>query len=185
MIDELSTDGLNTWSSKGLSGRIRRMDRSALRMTFVAVMVFVGASLGRAQSPAPNFELSVATTPDRAVSIRCVRGCSLVVATLQPGGETQWQVRPTFAFAKCEATECSSGQVLGGVVSQSPSPDFDLWVANKIDGTVIRCVRGCKFAAVVGAPKSDDPLVTRLSEVRFPCSGQSCASGRIGGWIAP
>jgi len=85
-------------------------------MGFVAAVVFLGASVGTAQSPATDFELSVSTTADRTVSVQCVRGCKLVVATVQPGGETRWKVFPAFSFENCQSRECSSGQVLGGVV---------------------------------------------------------------------
>jgi hypothetical protein len=155
-------------------------------MSVGTALIFVGAAVGGAQSPATDFELAVTavTTGARGgVTVRCVRGCRLLVATSTAGGETRWTVFPRFVLDNCGPSECSSGQVLGGVVSQSPSPDFDLWVATSVEGSVIKCVRGCKFAAVVGAPRAEDPPAKRVPEVRFPCNGESCASGIVGGWV--
>lgn len=154
------------------------------RVTFVALLVLTGVPPAIAQSPATDFELSVTTTADRTVSVQCVRGCKLVVGTVvELGGEVRWKAFPVFSLEKCQSRECSSGQVLGGVVTQSPSPDFDLWVASRAEATVIKCVRGCKFAAVAGAPSPDAPEPMRVQEVQFPCSRQTCASGRISGWV--
>ena len=162
------------------------MRPNMFRLTFVALLVLAGSPTAIAQSRATDFELSVTTSADRTVAVQCVRGCKLVVATVvELGGEVRWKVFPVFSFEKCQSRECSSGQVLGGVVTQSPSPDFDLWVANRAEGTVIKCVRGCKFAAVVGTPSPDAPAAMRVQEVQFPCSGQTCASGRISGWVEP
>lgn len=158
------------------------MGTFSVRFTVVTLLILISASVQGAQL-ATDFELSVTTSADRSVEIQCVRGCRLVVATRSPAdGEMHWKVFPKFAFTKCQNRECSSGQTLGGVVTQSPSPDFDLWVANSVDGTVIKCVRGCKFAAVAQAPAPDDPEPLRVPEVRFPCRGQSCVV-RISGWV--
>ena len=159
------------------------------RMALVAALVFVSAAVGGAQSPTADFELSVTgltTGAGRSVTVRCIRGCRLVFASAPAGGETHWNITPRFVL-NCASfsTECSSGQILGGVVSRAASPDFDLWLANSAEGNVIKCVRGCKFAATVGAPRAEDPPAKRVPEVRFPCNGQSCASGIIGGWVEP
>ena len=161
------------------------MRPNMFRLTFVALLVLAGSPTAIAQSPATDFELSVTTIADRTVAVQCVRGCKLVVLTLQPDGEMRWKVFHEFKFGTCKS-ECSSGQVLGGVVTESPTPDFDLWVANRAEGTVIKCVRGCTFAAIAGTPSPDAPhQPMRVQEVQFPCSHQSCASGRISGWVEP
>ena len=156
-----------------------------LRLALVAALAFVGAAVGSAQSRASDFELSVKSGANRTVTVRCIRGCRLVSASAPSGGETSWKITRSFVIENCSSDECSSGQILGGVVSRVPSPDFDLWLANSAEGNVIKCVRGCQFAARVGAPRVDDRPAKRVSEVRFPCNGQSCASGTIGGWVEP
>ena len=160
------------------------MRQITFRVTVVALLIHAGSLTAIAQSPTTDFELSVTTSADRAVAVQCVRGCKLVVATAEPGAEIRWKVFPAFKF-DCKSRECSSGQVLGGVVTQSPSPDFDLWVANRAEGTVIKCVRGCSFAAVAGAPAPDAPPPMRVQEIQFPCGPLTCASGRISGWLEP
>jgi len=153
---------------------------------FVALLILAGSLAANAQTSATDFELSVTTSADRTVRVQCVRGCKLVVATVvELGGEVRWKVSPMFSFEKCQSRECSSGQILGGVVTQSSSPDFDLWVASRAEGTLIKCVRGCKFAAVAGVPDPHAPAPIRVEEVQFPCSAHACASGRISGWVEP
>jgi hypothetical protein len=163
-----------------------------LRLAVVIVAIHVGAAVAAAQPPTTDFELQVAPSPDGRVSVRCTRGCSLVVLVHHPEEDVmRWDVHPDFKF-QCQR-DCSSGRGLGGVAPATtarfvPSPHFDLVVENKFVNTVttvVRCVRGCKFAAVVGSPKPGDPEAKRVTEVRFPCDEQACASGRIGGWVEP
>jgi hypothetical protein len=168
------------------SSRRLAMCRNALQTAFVVclLMLLVGETARTGQSQAADFELSVLTTANRMVTVQCVRGCKLVVATKAPETELRWKVFTEFSFT-CKLKDCSSGQVLGGVVAQSLTPDFNLWVSNSTERTAIRCVRGCKFAASTLPLKPDDPSAMRVQEIRFPCSGESCASGRISGWIEP
>lgn len=170
------------------------MRHLSCRLAVVIVTLIASSAAAAAQSSITEFELQVMTAPDRSVTVRCVRGCSLVVLVHHPVEDVmRWDRMPHFNF-RCRTGNCSSGKVLGGAAPATTegfvsAPAFDLLVENKIVDaamrTVVRCVRGCSFAAVVGAPRPGAPEPERVKEAQFPCNDQGCASGRISGWLEP
>lgn len=83
------------------------MNRPALALTTAALVI--GWAVGKAQTPAPDFELIV-NAPGGDTTIECLRGCTL-----------QWWERgpnpnsvPTAKFSySCSGSRCSSGRIGG------------------------------------------------------------------------
>ena len=67
--------------------------------------------------------------------------------------------------------------------AQGRRPDFELVVRAPNGQTQVECVRGCYLAWVERVvPESLTPQSTTFS---YGCSGATCDSGRIGGWLRP
>ena len=154
------------------------------RFAITLVVALGCVEAASAQSMPTAFELSVTTESDRTVSVECLRGCTLLVLVSPPTEPMQWDSISVFRF-NCAQRKCSSGRVLSGTVTQVNSPAFDLWITSGPSGTTVRCTRACDFSAPLNAPNFDQSGATRVQEVMFTCSGESCASGTIGGRVIP
>lgn len=92
------------------------MTRLISRIALSAALVGGGWAIGRAQSTAPDFEISI-EAPVGKTDIQCVRGCSL--KWVQRGDNADSGYMPTFWF-ECGAgtltnPRCSSGKIGGRV----------------------------------------------------------------------
>jgi len=74
-----------------------------------AILVFLGWTVGRAQTSAPAFEL-VVDAPGGETTIQCVRGCKL--AWVERGVNPNAAPIPTCTY-RCTGSRCSSARVGG------------------------------------------------------------------------
>ena len=85
--------------------------KGAARIIVVVVAMFLGWTLGQAQTRDPDFELIV-RAPGGSTTVECRRGCDL--AWVERGLNPRAAATRTFLFS-CTGTECSSGAVGGWV----------------------------------------------------------------------
>jgi len=94
------------------------MLRMVRRLAFVVALVWLGWSVGRAQTTAPDFELMI-DAPPGVTHIRCVRGCTLFKELVLAPGEPQ----PRLSFS------CSGGNVDSQVPNDRCKPfSINGWV---------------------------------------------------------
>lgn len=89
------------------------MRRIAVGLTCAAALVMTGWIAGRAQTPEPDFEISVETTLGNGAetTITCLKGCGL--SWVERGVNPRASVMPQFTF-RCTPTQtCASGRVGG------------------------------------------------------------------------
>jgi hypothetical protein len=91
------------------------MTRWALRVSLIVVLIGSGWSLGRAQSPAPDFEIRVTASVGETI-IDCVKGCTLVWSErgINPNSVPQRQFKYGCGGATAPMT-CPSGRIAGWV----------------------------------------------------------------------
>ena len=88
---------------------MKKMTRTVCRLGLALLLVGAGWAVGRAQTPAPDFELLV-NAPGGQTTIDCVRGCNL--AWVERGVTSAATAR--FEYT-CGAERCSSGKVGGWI----------------------------------------------------------------------
>ena len=87
--------------------------RTIVHISLSAMLIFLGWTVGRAQTSEPNFEF-VVNAPGGETTVECVRGCKL--AWVERGVNPDSTPMATFKYF-CGAPRCSSGRV-GGWVNQ-------------------------------------------------------------------
>jgi hypothetical protein len=96
----------------------RDMRKHVIYAVLAAGLVGLGWTVGRAQSPTPDFEVTVeasGTGEGAGATITCIRGCSLVWA--ERGINPNSRPQPTFHFG-CNGAgveHCNSGRIAGWV----------------------------------------------------------------------
>lgn len=85
------------------------MARTIVQSALAVILIFLGWTVGKAQTSAPAFEL-VVDAPGGETTIECVRGCEL--AWVERGVNPNASRIPTFTY-RCTAPRCSSGRVGG------------------------------------------------------------------------
>ncbi|MCU1327963.1 MAG: hypothetical protein JWN34_3333 [Bryobacterales bacterium] len=83
--------------------------RIVVQSAIAVILMFVGWAVGKAQTPAPAFELIV-DAPAGETTIACVKGCDLV--WVERGLNANASPTPTFTY-RCTSPRCSSGRVGG------------------------------------------------------------------------
>ena len=88
--------------------------RPIIQCAIAVILISIGFTVGRAQTPGPAFELTV-DAPGGETTIKCVRGCELawVERALNANSMPRMQ---TFTY-KCSGPRCPSGRV-GGWLSE-------------------------------------------------------------------
>ena len=91
------------------------MLRMVRRLALVVALVWLGWSVGRAQTTAPDFELMI--DAPSSVSIRCVRGCTLWAGSL---AELALLLAPGEPPPNGLSFSCGGGYVIEGQVPKDP-----------------------------------------------------------------
>jgi hypothetical protein len=87
-------------------------------------------------------------------------------------------VGPRVKLVLAAAGLVTAGWTLG--TAQTRQPDFEFVIDAAGGQTRVQCVRGCELAWVErGLNPNSRPTAT----FSFGCSGERCASGRVGGWV--
>jgi hypothetical protein len=91
------------------------MARTMIQIGLAVILIVAGWVAGRAQSPAPAFELLV-DAPEGQTTIKCISGCEL--AWVERGVNPNYKATPTFTYS-CKGTpRCSSGGVGGWLINR-------------------------------------------------------------------
>jgi hypothetical protein len=91
------------------------MTRVAVRAVLALSLIGMGWTIGRAQSPGPDFELKI-DAPQGQTNVVCVRGCELawiermLPGTIDPRGQTTFTYRCGGGSA---GQRCESGRIGG------------------------------------------------------------------------
>ena len=90
------------------------MNRIAARFAIALMLIGSGWAIGRAQAPAPDFQLII-DAPVGQMNIECMRGCEL--AWWGRGDTAMPNAQPSTKFWwRCSGTDrCSSGRIAGWV----------------------------------------------------------------------
>ena len=88
---------------------MEKTSRTTIQILAGVILIFIGWTLGRAQTSAPAFEF-VVNAPGGETTIECVKGCEL--AWVERGLNPNSTPAKSFKYA-CTASRCSSGLVGG------------------------------------------------------------------------
>jgi hypothetical protein len=81
------------------------MTRKIIQTVIAFLLVACGWAVGRAQTPAPEFTLTI-DAPGGRTMVKCVRGCTLQGG--QDEGNPNNRPRPQYSFECSGVTQCSA-----------------------------------------------------------------------------